>query len=109
MPHYLIQGSYTAEAWARLMKSPEDRAETVRPMIDSLGGQLECMYFAFGEHDIVAVWSAPDNTSAAALAVAVASSGSFSTFKTTVLMTSKEAQGVMAKAATIGYRPPGSS
>jgi uncharacterized protein with GYD domain len=108
MPHYLIQGSYTPEAWTRLMKTPEDRAKTVRPIIESIGGRLESLYFSFGDADVVALFTTPDNVSAAALAIAVTSSGSFSAFKTTVLMTSAEARTAMKKANSIAYRAPGS-
>ena len=109
MAKYLIQGSYTAETWARLMKAPEDRAQTIGPILESVGAQLESLYFAFGDDDIFAIIDAPDNVTAAALAVAVTSSGAFKSFRTTVLLSSNEAMEVMRKASTVSYRPPGTS
>jgi hypothetical protein len=43
MPHYLIQGSYTAEAWQALLNKPEDRKEALRPVIEKLGGALRAL------------------------------------------------------------------
>jgi uncharacterized protein with GYD domain len=51
---------------------------------------------------------APDNASAAALAMAVGSSGALSEVETTVLLDMDEAQDAMRKAAAATYRPPGS-
>ena len=44
MAHYLIQGAYTSEAWAGLVKNPEDRTAVVRAALESLGGKLEALY-----------------------------------------------------------------
>ncbi len=40
MPLYLSKFSYTPETWARLVDSPEDRAEAARSYIESVGGKL---------------------------------------------------------------------
>ncbi len=41
------------------------------------GGKLECFYFTFGERDGFVIVEVPDTASAAAAAIAVASTGSF--------------------------------
>ena len=33
MPQYLLQGSYTAAAWAAQVKDPKNRIEVVRPAL----------------------------------------------------------------------------
>ena len=48
----------------------------------------------------------PDNASAAAVAMAVGSSGMFSKFETTVLMTTAESMEAMKKAKSVSYAPP---
>jgi uncharacterized protein with GYD domain len=107
MPRYLIRASYTPATWANLIRNPEDRAEGVSKLAQSVGGRLESLYFAFGEDDVYVIIEAPDNVTAAALSLAASSSGSFSRFSTTVLMTSAEAKEAMQKAGTIPYAKPG--
>ena len=106
MARYLIQASYTKEGIADLIKSPQDRAEAVRPVIERLGGKLESFDFAFGDYDALVIAELPDNVSAAALAMAVGSSPGVSGYKTTVLLTMAEAMEAMGKAGGTGYRSP---
>ncbi|MBI2369075.1 MAG: GYD domain-containing protein [Candidatus Rokubacteria bacterium] len=108
MPYYLLQAAYTAEAWASLVKNPQNRLEAVRPVIEKLGGKIEAGWLAFGEYDIVAICQLPDNTSAAAFSMAAAAGGAVKAIKTTPLMTMEEGLAAMKKAAGAGYRPPSS-
>lgn len=107
MARYLFQAAYTSEAWAALLRSPQNRIEAVRPAIEGLGGYMECAYFAFGEYDVVGIAEMPDNVSAAAFSLAVSAGGGVKAFKTTPLLTVEEAMEAMKKAAGAGYRPPG--
>ena len=66
MPHYLIEVGYTPEAWAAMVKNPQDRLSLVRPPIEKLGGRLETGYLTFGDYDLVCICEFPDNASAAA-------------------------------------------
>jgi uncharacterized protein with GYD domain len=75
MAHYLIQGGYTAEAWKALLKKPENRSEAIRPVIEKLGGRIVSSWYAFGEHDFVAIVEMPDNVSAAAFSLAQMAGG----------------------------------
>ena len=108
MAYYLAEVAYTGEAWAALIKNPQDRREAIRPVIERLGGRLEGMWFAFGEYDIVAIMQMPDNASAAALSLAAPAGGAVKALKTTPLMTVEEGMEAMRKAAGAGYRPPSS-
>ena len=107
MPHYLIQASYTAEAWKSLLKKPEDRKEAIRPAIEKLGGKVVNSWYAFGEHDIVAIVEMPDNVSAAALSLAQMAGGALRSMKTTPLLELAEGLEAMKRAGQAGYRPPG--
>ena len=40
MAHYLILGSYTSDGLANLIRSPQNRAEAIRPVIEGMGGKL---------------------------------------------------------------------
>jgi uncharacterized protein with GYD domain len=106
MPRYMITVSYTSEAMGGMVKNPQDRAAAFKPAVEAVGGKLEALYFAFGEDDAFAIYEAPDNTAAAALAMAVAAGGGCRAARTTVLMTPQEAQQAMAKASATGYKPP---
>ncbi len=106
MSYYLFRGSYTAEAWAGLVKKPQNRTEVVRSAIENLGGTLEGAWLTFGEDDVVAVCNMPDNVSAAAFSLAVAAGGALKSSKTTPLLTFEEGVEAMKKAAKAGYRPP---
>lgn len=75
MPRYMYEVAYTPEAWGTLMKKPQDRIEAVRPAIRKLGGRIEAAYFAFGDYDLVAIASMPDNVSAAAFSIAASGIG----------------------------------
>ena len=107
MPLYMFQASYTTQGISDLVKTPQDRAAAVRPIIERMGGKLENLYFAFGDFDVVAIAELPDNVSMSALAMAVGASGALGSFKTTVLIPMDEAVEAMRKAGTVGYRPPG--
>ncbi len=108
MAYYLLQGAYTSEAWANLLKNPTDRTEAVRPIIEKLGGSLDGAWFAFGEYDVVLILQMPDNLSAAALAVAFSRGGTFKSVKTIPLIEIKDGIEVLKKAAGTGYQPPSS-
>ena len=105
MPNYLLQATYTAEGWAALVKSPQNRIEAVRPAIEKAGGTIEAAYYAFGESDVVLIVEMPDNVSAAGLAISFAAGGTLKSVKTTPLMTAEEAMEAMRKAGQTGYRP----
>ena len=108
MPLYLGRFSYTTDAMKSLLNQPEDRSAAAREVAETLGGKLLGFWYAFGEFDGVFLMEAPDNASAAALAMAVGAGGALSEVETTVLLDMEEAQDAMRKAAAATYRPPGS-
>jgi uncharacterized protein with GYD domain len=107
MPFYLTRFSYTPEAWAKLIKNPEDRRTAAKQYIEAVGGTLHGFWYAFGAHDGYNLWEAPDNTSMAATAIALSAGGALSSFETTALLTVEETIDALHKAAAISYRPPG--
>ena len=108
MPLYLGRFSYTTDAMKALLDQPEDRSAAAREVAETLGGKLLGFWYAFGKFDGVFLMEAPDNASAAALAMAVGAGGALSEVETTVLLDMDEAQDAMRKAAAATYRPPGS-
>ena len=63
------------------------------------------VWLAFGDYRIVGIAEMPENTDAAAFAMAVAASGAVKTIKTTPLLSMDEA--IEAKRKAQGYRRPG--
>ena len=106
MPKYLVQASYTGEGLKGLQKDKATgRKDAVTKAVEGLGGKLECIYFAFGEDDVVVFFELPDNVAAARLAIAVGASGLVRT-RTTPLLTVEEADQALG-APDIGFRAPG--
>lgn len=105
MPKYLVQASYTAEGIKGLTADkPSGRKAAVARAIESLGGKLECFYFAFGESDVIGVMDVPDNGVAARFALQIAGSGQLRG-KTTPLLTAEELDKALTQ--TADYRAPG--
>ena len=76
MPKYLIEASYTHEGVEGVRsKGGSSRRDAVAHTAESLGGQLDAFYFAFGDHDAVVIVDLPDNEAAAAVALSVDAAG----------------------------------
>ncbi len=107
MPFYLERFSYTPEAWAKLIKQPEDRREVARAVIEKLGGKLHGFWYSFGQQDGLVLIEAPENTAAGAFSVGIAAGGSLRSSETIVLLTVEETIAMLQKAQQLPYRPPG--
>jgi uncharacterized protein with GYD domain len=105
MAHYLVQVAYTPEAWAAMVKTPQDRSEAVEGPIKKLGGKMERFWMSFGEFDVVAVVDMPSDVAAAAFAIAIAAGGACRNVKTTPLLSTKDGIEALKQAATSGYKP----
>jgi uncharacterized protein with GYD domain len=108
MATYLLEVSYTSAALAALVSNPQDRAQVVSKAAKKLGGKVSGVWFAFGDSDVIGILDMPDNTSMAALALAIGAGGACSKVKTTALLSVSEAMSAMEKASTTGYKPAGS-
>ena len=91
MPMYLTRFSYTPETWKRLIANPEDRRKAATAYVESVGGKLHGFWYAFGSHDGVTLWEAPDNVSMSSVVLAIGSGGAVTNLETTVLLTVEEA------------------
>ena len=105
MAKYLLQGSYTAEGAKGLLKDGgSKRRAAAKALVESVGGKIECLYFAFGKTDVVAIVEMPDSASAAAASLAIGASGAL-TSKLTVLLTPEELDQAAKKSTR--HTPPG--
>ena len=104
MPKYLTEASYTLEGLKGIMKSGGTaRRNAVEEAVESVGGRLECQYFALGDCDAFVIVDLPDHVSAAAISLAVTASGAART-KSTALLTPEEVDQAVNK--KVQYRPP---
>jgi uncharacterized protein with GYD domain len=105
MPKYLIEASYTVQGVKGIQSAGgSSRRDAIAQLAESVGGQLESFYFAFGDRDVYTVVDLPDNESATAVALTVNASGAV-TVRTTVLLTPEEVDAAAKR--SVDYRAPG--
>jgi uncharacterized protein with GYD domain len=107
MPLYMTQVSYTSEASAALTQNPEDRGQAFGKLAEAMGGRMLSFYYSFGKYDVMVIYEAPDQSTAAAMVLAATSPGHLSRVKTTVLLSAEEGMEAMRKAGEATYRAPG--
>jgi len=109
MARYVTFFSYTGEAAARMVKRPGDREAAARSLIEEAGGRLECFYWMFGPHDGLVIYEVRDSTTAAAVCLAVATSGLIETLTTHQLLGSDEVRASLELASSVAgaYDAPG--
>lgn len=88
------------------MRNPQNREDSIRPIVEAAGGRIESFYYSFGDYDAVIIVDMPNNVSVAALSMAASNGGSISTLKTTPLITMDEAVEAMRQAGQVSYLPP---
>jgi uncharacterized protein with GYD domain len=105
MPKYLLEVNYTLEGVRGVVaKGGSARKTAAQTAAKSVGGKLDSFYFAFGGTDVFTIADLPDNTAAAALALAVTAGGGASV-RTVVLLTTDEVDAAAQKG--VKYSPPG--
>jgi uncharacterized protein with GYD domain len=87
---YMYQASYTAKSMAAQLREPQDPVEAIRPALEDLGAKILVAGFPFGEYDVLVVYEAPDDMTAASVAMAIAAAGEVKSGKTTRLLTGQE-------------------
>ena len=105
MALYLYQAAYTAESLAAQVEEPQDRIEAVRPALEAMGATILAGGFSFGEYDVAVVYEAPDDVSAAGIALAIGAGGAIRSGRTTRLLSGQEWIESLRRAGTSQYRP----
>ena len=105
MPKYLVSVSYSAEGAKGLRQDGgTKRRQVATNAVESLGGKVEAFYFSFGDSDAIIIADMPDAASAAAVSLAVSSTGA-ARLTTTPLITPEEMDHAASKKAA--YKAPG--
>lgn len=104
MAKYLYQLNYVGEGVKGLIKDGgTKRREVAKKAVESLGGTMESLYYAFGEYDVYVIADMPDHATAANVSLVVKANGF--TGKTTVLLTPEDIDEAAKKSPN--YTPPG--
>ena len=106
MTQYLYQASYTPESLATQMKNPTDRLAEVGALLEqSIGAKIIGGGFSFGEYDVAVIVEAADDTTMAAVAIAIGAGGAIRSAKTTPLLTGDEWVAALTQASSVKYTP----
>ncbi len=108
MAYFLVQAAYTPESWKAQIRDQPNIEDRLRPSIQNLGGRIDSIYYAFGDHDVIAIVEFPSNDAAAAFSLMASAGGAVKTVKTTPLMTVSEGLQAMGKASSAAslYKAP---
>jgi uncharacterized protein with GYD domain len=90
MALYMYQASYTPKSMAAQIADPQDPVEAIRPALEAVGATIVVAAFPFGEYDVLVVYEAPDDMTAASVAMAIAAEGEVKSAKTTRLLSGQE-------------------
>jgi uncharacterized protein with GYD domain len=105
MANYLVIATYSPDGVKGVVKTGGTaRADAVRAAIEGIGGKMLSFHFAFGDEDAYVLAELADNVAAAALGLAVSSTG-LAAVKTIVLLTPAEIDEAVKR--QVKYTPPG--
>jgi uncharacterized protein with GYD domain len=105
MALYLYQAAYTAGSVAAQIGEPQDRIKAVTPALEAMGAKILVGGYPFGDYDVLVLFEAPDDTTAASVALAVAAGGAIRSAKTTRLLNGQEWIESLRKAQGSQYQP----
>lgn len=107
MPRYLWQVRYSVEGARGLLdQGGSARRDAIAEMVESVGGQIEACYYAFGPDDLIVIGQVPNEIAAAALSIRTAASGG-AVSRTVELLTPEQID--EATRLNVDYTPPGNS
>jgi uncharacterized protein with GYD domain len=87
MAHYLLEVGYTPQSWSTQIDKQANVVERITPALEACGASLQCMYYAFGDVDLIAVIDFPSPEDAAAFGLTVSAGGALRLCRTTPLLT----------------------
>ena len=104
MALYMYQASYTAKSMAAQLKQPLDPVDAIKSALEDVGAKLVVAAFPFGEYDVLVVYEAPDDVTAASVAMAVAAAGEVKSAKTTRMLSGQEWLDSLSKRRVVTMR-----
>jgi uncharacterized protein with GYD domain len=107
MAKYVIFFTLLSDSVKGMMDRPSNRETVVSNLLSGVGGSLDAYYWMFGQYDGMAICDVPDSISAAAVSVAVSSTGAFGHIETHELIPASSLKHVLDTAKGLSYFPPG--
>jgi|SRR5215472_457054 len=109
MPNYMINATYSAGSWARLIRLADDRVKAVGALMASLGGSVVDVYWEVSGRAVHAVVQLPDSAGATAVAGVLSQSGAFRDVGVQEVLTHDQFTGVLKLAESVAgvYKVPG--
>ncbi|MCW2707369.1 MAG: hypothetical protein QOJ48_2264, partial [Frankiales bacterium] len=94
--------------WNNQIDKQANVVERITPALDACGAKMQCLYYAFGDVDLLGVIDFPTPEDAAAFALAVGSSGALRLYRTTPLLSIDQGIDSLRRADEIRkvYSPP---
>ena len=106
MAKFLFRANYVGDGVKGLMtEGGSKRRDAAAAAIESVGGSLDCMYYAFGDTDVYGIVDMPDNASATAMSLMINASGAVS-LTLTPLMAPEELDAAAAKSPSYALQGP---
>jgi uncharacterized protein with GYD domain len=106
MALYMYQASFTARSLADQVRQPQDPVKVIQPALEEVGATIVVAGFPFGEYDVVVVYEAADDVTAASVAMAVGAAGEVRSGKTTRLLSGQEWLESLRKRKIVTSRKP---
>jgi uncharacterized protein with GYD domain len=107
MAKFAVFFTFKGETIRSLMDKPSDRAAVVSKLCEAAGGRMEAYYLMFGAWDGFVIADVADSKAAAAISLAVSSTGAFARLETHELLEAGELGDVLRSASGLAYTPPG--
>ncbi len=99
------------ETIAAAMEHPSDRVAAVSAAMQPVGGRVVAYYWMFGPWDGMVIGETPDSATAAAVSLAVSSTGAFGRVECYELIAAEQVTEVLGRARQVrgAFVPPGAS
>ena len=107
MAKFAVFFTFKGETIKGLIDKPSDRAAVVGSLCEAAGGRMEAYYLMFGAWDGFVIADVPDSRAAAAISLAVSSTGAFAHIETHELLEAGELASVLGTAGGLSYTAPG--
>jgi len=101
MPRFMLEGIATPEVYASLIKTPVDRGDNARGLIEKAGGKLVDYYAGIHNYKNYVVVDFPDHESLAKLLTVLYASGSITEATATEIVTSDELADIFRRAGKL--------
>jgi len=107
MATFAVFFTFKGETVKAMMDRPSDRSAVVSKLCEAAGGRMVAYYVMFGAWDGMVIAEAPDSKAAAAISLAVSSTGAFGHLETHELLDASALTDALGTASGLAYTPPG--